>query len=80
MATLQIRDPRAKELARQLADVRQTTMTDVVVTALEAELARQAEVEPLIVRIRRIADDLASKSNGRGRAMTKDEIDDMWGQ
>jgi antitoxin VapB len=80
MATLQIRDPRAKELARQLADIRQTTMTEVVVTALEAELARQAEVEPLIVRIRRIADDLASKSNGRGRAMTKDEIDAMWGQ
>jgi hypothetical protein len=47
---------------------------------MEAELARQADVEPLIVRIRRIADDLASKGNGRGRAMSKDEIDAMWGQ
>ena len=80
MTTLQVRDPRAKELARQLADIRRITMTEAVVTALEAELARQAEVEPLIVRIRRIAEDLASKSNGRGRAMSKDEIDAMWGQ
>lgn len=78
--TLQIRDPRAKELARQLADARQITMTEAVVTALEAELRREENIDPLAVRLRRIAQKLAAKGGLRGRDMTKDEIDDMWGQ
>jgi len=65
--TLQIRDDRARELA------------EAVIQALEAELRREAEKEPLASRLKRIATDLAAQGKPGGRAMTKDEIDEMWG-
>ncbi|CEJ11320.1 -like transcription factor [bacterium YEK0313] len=77
--TLQIRNDRARKLARKLADKRQVTMTEAVIQALEGELRREAEKEPLVVRLRRISDELAAKANPGGRVLTKDEIDDMWG-
>ncbi|MDQ0473822.1 type II toxin-antitoxin system VapB family antitoxin [Labrys wisconsinensis] len=77
--TLQIRDPRAREFARKLAAARKVTMTEAVVQALEAELRREAEKEPLASRLRRIAVDLAARGEPGGRTLTKDEIDAMWG-
>lgn len=77
--TLQIRDIRARQLAQKLADARNVTMTEAVIQALEHELRREAEREPLPVRLKRIADELATQSTPGGRAMTKDEVDDMWG-
>ena len=76
---LQIRDPRAHELARRLAEKRKVTMTDAVIDALEAELRRESDGTPLAERLAGIASDLRSKAKPGGRDMGKDEIDAMWG-
>ena len=76
---LQIRHPRARELARELAERRKTSMTEAVILALEAELRREEDKQPLAVRARALAAELRSRSTGTGRDMTKDEIDAMWG-
>jgi antitoxin VapB len=77
--TLQIRDRRARQLAQKLAAARKLTMTEAVIQALEQELRRELEKEPLAVRLKRIAGELAAKGRPGGRAMTKEEIDEMWG-
>ncbi len=77
--TLQIRDSRARELAKKLAAKRKVTMTDAVIQALEGEWRREAEKEPLATRLKRIADDLAAQAGPNRRTMSKDEIDAMWG-
>jgi len=77
--TLQIRDDRARSLARQLAERRKVTMTEAVIQALEAELRREAEAVPLATRIARIAGELQAMAGPSRRTMTKDEIDAMWG-
>lgn len=77
--TLQIRDDRARALARQLADRRKVTMTEAVIQALEAELRREAETVPLAERVARIAGELEAAAGPNRRTMTKDEIDAMWG-
>ena len=76
---LQIRDPRARELARRLADRRGISMTEAVVEALEAELARDRSRPPLAARLNAIADRLKAKGQPGGHDMAKDEIDAMWG-
>jgi antitoxin VapB len=77
--TLQIRDERARELAQQLADKRQVTMTAAVIQALEAELRREREKESLADRIARIADDLAQQAGPNRKSVSKEEIDALWG-
>ena len=76
---LQIRDVRARQLAIKLAEKRGTSMTEAVVTALEDALARADKQPSLKERVADIVDELHRKSPGGGRAMTKDEIDRMWG-
>jgi antitoxin VapB len=78
VTTLQIRDERAKALAREIAARRGITMTQAVIEALESELKREREQEPLAVRLKRIATRAAGQSRPGGRAMTKDEVDEMW--
>ena len=77
--TLQIRDRRARELAQKLAARRHVTMTEAVIQALEGELRRETEKEPLADRIARIAAELAAAAGPNRRPMTRDEIDAMWG-
>ncbi len=77
--TLQIRDDRARALAQELAAKRKVTMTEAVIQALESELRRETEKEPLADRIARIAAIAAAEAGPGGRTMTKDEIDEMWG-
>jgi antitoxin VapB len=76
---LQIRNPRAYELARELAKKRKVSMTDVVIRALEAELRKEEDAHSLRERVRPIIDDLKRLSKPGGRDLTKDEIDAMWG-
>lgn len=76
---LQIRDPRARELARQLAEKKNVSMTEAVVGALEAELERQRQEKPLAERVQPIIARLRNKAKPGGRDLTKDEIDAMWG-
>jgi antitoxin VapB len=75
-----IRDPRAAQLAKELADKRQTTMTAAVIGALENELRREAEKRPLAQRIKRLAQRAAEMSGPNRRGVSKDEIDALWGQ
>ena len=77
---LTIRDPRAAKLARRLADVRKTTMTDAVVTALEHELRREREATPLAERLDALARKAKAMAGPGAREMTKDEIDALSGQ
>jgi antitoxin VapB len=75
---LHIRDDRAAVLARRLAKRKGTTMTRAVVEALEGALKR--EERPLVERIAEIADELERLGDrSRGRAPTKQEIDELWG-
>ncbi len=76
---LQIRDPRARVLAQQLADRRKVSMTEAVIGALEAELQRSPDPSPLADRLLAIADRLAAQSGGKGRDLSRSEIDEMWG-
>ncbi|MEP7457040.1 type II toxin-antitoxin system VapB family antitoxin [Phyllobacterium sp. SB3] len=76
---LQIRDPRAHELARQLAEKRKTSLTEAVIEALQAELQRENHQVPLSARLAEIADRMQALAGSKGREMTKDEIDAMWG-
>ncbi|ESW70307.1 MULTISPECIES: type II toxin-antitoxin system VapB family antitoxin [unclassified Mesorhizobium] len=76
---LQIRDPRARDLARQLAEKRKIPMTEAVIEALESELQRERERVPLAERLAAISNDLKAKAGSGGRDLTKDEIDEMWG-
>ncbi len=74
---LSIRNPRVEELARKLATKRKTTMTDVIVKALEKEV--EADTRPLYEQLKEIADRLKRKGKPGGHMMTKEEIDRMWG-
>jgi len=76
---LQIRDPRAHELARRLAEKRKVSMTEAVIEALEAELKREGARTPLSKRLALLADELTAKAGPGGRHMSKQEIDEMWG-
>lgn len=76
---LQIRDPRARALAKRIAERRKISMTEAVVDALDAELRRLSATTPLAERLGEIADALARLAKPGGREMTKDEIDAMWG-
>jgi antitoxin VapB len=76
---LQIRDPRAHELAQRLAAKRKVSMTEAVIEALEAQLQQESARQPLAERLAAIAADLRAKSGSGGRDMTKEEVDAMWG-
>lgn len=75
---LNIRDPRAAELARALATRRGTTITEATIAALQAELDRQAPETTLEERIQKIVSDLHAKSPGTVKPMTREEIDALW--
>jgi antitoxin VapB len=77
---LQIRDPRARDMARKLAVMNDCTMTEAVVDALDFRLRKINEEIPLIERVKKIQADLRAMAGPNGRDMTKEEIDDMWGQ
>lgn len=75
---LQIRDPRARKLARDLADLEGVSMTDAVVSALEDRLERLRGKEDVVALVERIAEDLRKKGKPGGRDLTKDEIGELW--
>jgi antitoxin VapB len=77
---LTIRDPRAAKLARRLAEVRKTTMTQAVITALEHELRRERDAKPLALRLDALARKAKAMAGPGAREMTKDEIDALSGQ
>ena len=77
---LQIRNPRAYELAKRLARRRGVSITDAVIAALEADLTKVPEPRPMSQRVAEIAAELRTMARPGGRNLTKAEIDAMWGQ
>jgi antitoxin VapB len=55
-------------------------MTQAIISALEAEIAREQETKPLAQQLLDIAAELRAGAGPNGRLMTKDEIDALWGQ
>ncbi len=76
---MSIRSPRVEQLTRSLAKKRNTTMTNVLLQALENETEREKEKKSRAVRLKEIVDDLHRISKPGGHMMTKEEIDEMWG-
>jgi antitoxin VapB len=77
---ISIRDPEVGELARELARLRKTNMTEAIAHALRSELQRERDKRPLAERLKQIADETVAMGRPGGHVMTKDEIDDLWGQ
>lgn len=77
---LTIRDPRAAKLARRLAEIRKTTVAEVVVTALEHELRRERYAIPVAGGLDALARKAKTMAGPGAREMTKDEIDALSGQ
>jgi hypothetical protein len=78
MMALHIRDDRAAKLARRLADRIGKSMTEAVISALEAALARGER--PLSERLAEIAADARRLADPRRqRSASKRDIDALWG-
>lgn len=75
---LNIRNPRAHQLAQELATRRGTTITAVVVGALEAELEREQAKLPLRDRLDALAGRALAMKKPGGRDISEAERDDMW--
>ena len=76
---ISIRDPEVGELARELAELRKTNMTEAIAYALRSELKRERDKRPLEERLEELADEIAARLARIARAVTKDEIDELWG-
>lgn len=77
--TLQIRNERVNRMARELADRWHTTKTDAVMRSLEEMLKTEDRELTVQDHIKRISDELHRRSPGKGRDLTKDEINSLWG-
>jgi antitoxin VapB len=77
---ISIRDPEVGDLARRLALLRKTNMTEAIAHALREELKREREKTPLVERLEALARETMAMAGPNGRVMTKEEIDDLWGQ
>ncbi len=76
---LQIRNPRARELAKRIARLRNISPSEAAVQSLEATYQQLADEQPLVNRLGVIADELANLAKSGGQVVTKNEIDAMWG-
>jgi hypothetical protein len=76
---ISIRDPEVGELARKLAELRKTNMTEAIAFALRNELKRERDKRPLEERLEELAQEAAAMAGPSGHVMTKDEIDELWG-
>ena len=77
---ISIRDPEVGELAREFARLRKTNMTEAITHALRSELKRERDKRPLEERLEDLANETIAMARPGGHVMTKDEIDDLWGQ
>jgi len=77
---ISIRDAEAGKLARELAELRKTNMTEAIIFALRQALLREREKRPLAERLHDLAAKAAALAGPNPREMTKEEIDALWGQ
>jgi antitoxin VapB len=76
---ISIRDPEVGELARELARLRKTNMTEAIAHALRSELERERDKRPLAERLEELARDTQAMAGPNTRDVTKEEIDQLWG-
>ena len=77
---ISIRDPEVGELAEELARLRKTNMTEAIAHALRSELKRERDKRPLEERLEELANEMQAMAGPNPRAVTKEEIDELWGQ
>ena len=77
---ISIRDPEVGELARELARLRKTNMTEAIAHALRRELNCERGKRPLAERLATLAAELKAEAGANPREVTKEDIDAMWGQ
>ena len=77
---ISIRDREVGDLARELARLRKTNMTEAIAHALRSELKRERNKRPLEDRLEDLANETMAMAQPRGHVMTKEEIDALWGQ
>ena len=77
---ISIRDPEVGELARELARLRKTNMSEAIAHALRSELRRERDKRPLEERLEDLANETMAMAKPGGHVMTKEEIDELWGQ
>jgi antitoxin VapB len=77
---ISIRDPEVGGLARELARLRKTNMTEAIAHALRAELQRERGKRPLADRLQELAEKLRAEAGPNPREVSKEDIDAMWGQ
>jgi antitoxin VapB len=77
---ISIRDPEVGELARELANLRKTNMTEAIAHALRSELKRERDKRPLAERLAELAARARAKAGPNPSEVTKEDIDAMWGQ
>jgi antitoxin VapB len=77
---ISIRDPKVGELARELARLRKTNMTEAIAFALRSELKRERDKRPLEERLEELAEKLKAEAGPNPRDVTKEDIDALWGQ
>ncbi len=76
---ISIRDPEVGQLARELARLRKTNMTEAIAHALRSELKRVRDKRPLVERLEELAGELRAEAGPNPRDVSKEEIDAMWG-
>ena len=77
---LNIRNPRAAELARKLASRRGINMTAAIVQALEHEIERDRAATPLADRLSALAAKARGQAGPNRQAVTKADRDALWGE
>ena len=78
--TLRIRRESVAQLARELAAARKTTVTDAIKEALKEALDSEHRKLTLAERHEALAQRTKAEAGPNAREVTKDEIDEMWGQ
>lgn len=78
---LNIRDPRAAQLAKELAELRGTTMTTEIVNALENEVRRERQSMPLAKRLTALGGRTVAMAGPKAKRknLTKIERAALWG-
>jgi antitoxin VapB len=75
-----IRDPEVAKLARELARLRKTNMTEAIAHALRSELQRERDKRPLREQLEELAAELKAEAGPNPREVTKEDIDELWVQ
>jgi len=77
---ISIRDSEVAKLAKELAELRGTNMTEAIGWALRDSLARARGKSSLAARLEKLGQETVAMAGPNRREVTKDEIDDLWGQ